>query len=478
MHSLHQDFRHGLRMLAKSPGFTLVALLTLALGIGASTAIFSVVNAVLLRPLAYRDSTTIFNVWGKLENEGLARLPISEPEYWDLIDHNQSFSTIAAYSLGGSANLTRSDARPVQASEARATQSLFPLLGTVMVIGRGFTPEEDQPGNAHFAVLSFALWQSQFAADPNVLGRTIQLDGEPYNIVGVLPRNFSLGGKQDLWVPLALDRAKPDDRGNHYMRAMARLKPSESEAQATTALTRLAGDLRRAYPSNYAHGGENNFGIFLVPIKEELVGSLRPALLILLGAVFFVLLIACANVANLQLARASSRGRELAVRAALGGSRGRLILQLLNESALLAVAGGLLGLALAYWGVDALRLLIPQNLPRMEEIRIDPTVLLFALAISLLTAIFFGLAPALQLTRTELRDTLSQSGRSSSSAGASRHLRASLVVSELALAVLLLAGAGLLIRSFSRLLEVSPGFRTQHLLTLELSLPTKAYPYA
>jgi putative ABC transport system permease protein len=476
MQTLRQDLRHGLRMLAKSPGFTFVAILTLTLGIGASTAIFSVVNAVLLRPLAYKDSAAIFNVWGKLQREGLPQLTISEPEYWDLLDRNESFSQIAAYSLGGSANLTRADSRPVQATEARASASLFPLLGISPALGRTFSPDEDLPSRAHFALLSHTLWQNQFAADPNIINKAIQLDGESYNVVGVLPSNFSLGGKQDVWVPLALDRAKPDDRGNHYLRVVARLKVGMNQAQASAALSRLAADLRRAYPNNYAQGGESNFGVYIVPIKEQLVGSLRPALLVLFGAVVFVLLIACANVANLLLARASARERELAIRSAMGAGRWRLVRQLLNESLLLALAGGVLGLLLAYWGVDALGLLVPANLPRVEEVRIDPVVLGFALAMSLLTAVLFGLAPAWQLASTDLREILNQAGRGNSSAGSSRSLRAVLVVSELALAVLLLAGAGLLIRSFSRLLAVSPGFRTQHLLTLELALPTKAYP--
>jgi putative ABC transport system permease protein len=476
MHILWQDLRQGLRMLAKSPGFTLVAVLTLALGIGANSAIFSVVDAVLLRPLGYKDSASLVNIWGKFEKQGIPQNSISEPEYWDLLDHNDSFSQIAAYSLGGSANLTRSDAQPVQVSAASATASVLPLLGVTPVLGRSFGADEDQPGHSHFALLSYALWQSQFAGDPNIVTKSIQLDGQPYTIVGVLPQQFSLGGKQDLWIPLGLNRTKPDDRGNHYLHVVARLKPGVDSAQALSALTRLGDDLRRAYPGSYNSGVEGDFGLYLVPVKEQLVRRLRPALLVLLGAVAFVLLIACANVANLLLARASAREKELAIRAALGAGRSRLVRQLLTESLILGLAGGLLGLALAYWGVDALRGLVPANTPRMDDVHIDPLVLAFTLGTSLVTGLLFGLAPAWHVARTDLRESLNEAGRGTSAAGANLHLRSWLVVSELALAVLLLVGAGLLIRSFSRLLDVSPGFQTQHLLTMELSLPEKTYP--
>jgi putative ABC transport system permease protein len=475
MQIFRQDLRQGLRMLAKSPGFTIVAVLTLALGIGANTAIFSIVNGVLLRSLAYKDSHSLVNIWGKFEKDGIPQNWISEPEYWDLLDHNESFSQIAAYSLGGRANLTRADAQPVQVSTGNATAGVLPLLGIAPVLGRTFSADEDQPGHSHYALLSYALWQSQFGGDPNIVSRSIQLDGDTYSVVGVLPKQFSLGGKQDLWTPLGLDRARPGGRGSHYLHMVARLKPGVDSAQASAALTRFAGDLRRAYPGNYGPE-QRNFDMYMVPVKEQLVARLRPALFVLLGAVAFVLLIACANVANLLLARASAREKELAIRAALGAGRLRLVRQLLTESLILGLAGGLLGLALAYWGVDALRALAPANTPRMDEVYIDPLVLAFTFGISLLTGLFFGLAPAWHVARTDLRETLNEAGRGASATRGTLNLRASLVVSELALAVLLLVGAGLLIRSFSRLLDVSPGFQTQHLLTMELSLPEKTYP--
>ncbi|MBV9303952.1 MAG: ABC transporter permease [Acidobacteriaceae bacterium] len=475
MQTLWQDFRWGLRMLAKAPAFTAVAVLTLGLGIGANTAIFSVVNAVLLRPLAYQDSNSLVDIWGKFEKDGIPQNWISEPEYWDLLNHNEVFSQIAACSFGGTANLTLANARPVRVKSASVTASVLPLLGVAPVLGRSFRADEDQPGNSHFVLLSYALWQAQFGADPSVVGKSIRLDGEKYLVAGVLPKQFSFGAKQDLWLPLGLDRMRPQDRGSHYLQVIARLKPGVNFLQAATALRDIASDLRRAYPSNYGRD-EKNFGMYMVPVKQQIVARLRPALYVLLGAVAFVLLIACVNVANLLLANASSRGKELALRAALGAGRGRLARQLLTESLILAVSGGLLGLVLAFCGIKAILTIVPSNIPRMDEVSIDPQVLAFTFGISLLTGLFFGLAPVWHMARTDLRETLNEAGRGMSASEGSRRVRALLVVSELAMAVLLLVGAGLLIRSFNRLLDVSPGFQTKRLLTLELSLPEKTYP--
>jgi predicted permease len=462
-------------MLARAPGFTIVAVLTLALGIGANTAIFSVVNAVILRPLAYKDSVSLVNIWDKSEKDGLSQNWISEPEYWDLLDHSDSFSQIAAYSLGGRANLTRSYGPPVQVSEAKATAGVLPMLGISPLLGRGFSVDEDQPGHSHFALLSYTLWQSEFGGDPNILTKPFQLDGETYTIIGVLPKQFSVGRPRDLWIPLGLDRTKPGDRGSHYLHVIARLKTGVSSVQASSALTRFASDLRRTYPNDYGRE-QGDFDMYSMPVKEQLVGKLRPALFVLLGAVTFVLLIACANIANLLLARASARERELAIRSALGARRSRLVTQLLTESLMLAIAGGLLGLAFAYWSIDALRVLVPTDTPRINEVQLDSVVLGFTFGVSLLTGLLFGLAPAWHVARTDLRETLNEGGRGTSAAAGSRRLRTGVVVLELAFAVLLLAGAGLLIRSFSRLINVSPGFQKQHVLTAELSLPEKTYP--
>jgi len=475
MGTLVQDIRYSIRMLAKNPGFASIAILTLALGIGANTAIFSVVNAVLLRPLAYKDSTSLVNVWGKFQKEGLSRNWISEPEYWDLRDRNQSFSELGAYYLGDSSNLTSSETPPVQVTTPSASASLFSLLGVQTVLGRTFTPDEDSPGRNHEALLSFALWQSQFGGEPKILGKSIQLDGESYSIVGVLRKDFSLAGKRDLWLPLSLDRTHPRDRGSHGFRVIARLKRGVTLAQAGADMDRFAAQLQREYPDSYGTG-DKGWGMFLIPLKEDLIGELRPALLILLAAVAFVLLIACVNVANLLLAQASAREKELAVRAAMGAGRVRLMRQLLTESLVLAFFGALFGLVIAYWGVGALRALIPSNVPRIGEIQVEQRVLGFTFAVSLVTGLIFGLFPAWHAGRADLQDTLKEAGRGSSAASGNRRLRGVLVVSEVAFAVLLLVGAGLLIRSFRHLLEVSPGFHTDHLLTLEVSLPEKAYP--
>jgi predicted permease len=475
MNSILQDLRYSVRTLAKSPAFAVVAILTLALGIGANTAIFSVVNAVLLRPLAYKDSAALVNIWGKFDKEGIPQNWISEPEYYDLLDRTQSFAEIGAFALGASANLTSSSSAPVQVTAGEATASLFPLLGVQPYSGRSFAAEENQPGHDHVAMLSYALWRGQFGGDSAILGKNIQIDRESYSVVGVLPRNFALGGKQDLWIPLPLDRAKPRSRGSHMLRVTARPKPGVALPQASAELDRLAAQLAHDYPSFYARG-DTGWGMFLVPVKEQLVGKTRPALLVLLGAVSFVLLIACANVANLLLAQASAREKELAVRAAMGARRWRLIRQLLTESILLSLIGGAFGLVIAYLGVHALRTLVPENFPRLGDIRVDPIVLLFTSAVSLCTGLIFGLAPAWHIARTDPQDFLRESGRGSSAGGATRRLRSLLVVSEIALAVLLLVGAGLLIRSFRHLLDVNPGFDTSHLLTLELSLPGAPYP--
>jgi putative ABC transport system permease protein len=476
MEGFLQDIKYGFRMLAKSPGFTLVAVLTIALGIGANTAMFSVVNAVLLRPLAYKDSISLVNIWGKYDKEGIPRNWLSEPEYWDLLDRAQSFSGVGIYTVGGGVSLTSSDAPPVQASAALTNAALFPILGVQPFLGRVFSSgpsAEDQPGRDHVVILSYALWRSQFGGDPNIVGKPIQLDRESYSVVGVLPKDFSFAGKQDLWLPAALNRAKPRNRGSHIYFVVARIKPGVTTAQASAELDRFAAQLALEYPNNYpAIGG---WGMFLVPLKEQLVGQVRLALLVLFGAVAFVLLIACVNIANLLLANGASRQREFAVRLAMGAERSRLIRQLVTESLMLAIAGGAIGLLMAYWGVSAVRALVGDSVPRVAEISVDPHVLGFTFIVSILTGLIFGLAPAWHSAKINLQDALKDRGYFAS-AGGSRKIRSVLVVSEVALAMLLLVGAGLLIRSFRQLLEVSPGFQTQHLLTMEISLPEKPYP--
>lgn len=476
MHPFLHDVRYALRLLRKSPAFTLVAILTLALGIGATTAIFTVVNAVLLRSLPYKQSDQLVKVWGKFDKMGLPRNWLSEPEWWDLLAQNTSFAELAAYSGGGGANMVLRGAKPVRVGQASATSSFFPLLGVQAAVGRLFTPEEDQPGKEHVAVLGYGLWKDSFGADKNAIGQKLQLGVDSYIIVGVLPEHFSFEGStsNDVWIPLALDKARPRNRGSHFLEVVGRLKPGTTLSQAATDVGRFAADLGRAYPNNYP--SDSGWGVFVVPLATELTGDVRPALLVLMAAVAAVLLIGCANLANLLLARATARQREIAVRAALGASKLRLVRQLLTESVVLSVAGGILGLLLAYWAVDACRGLAHLNVPRLGEAIIDKYVLGFAFAISVLTGLVFGLAPATHAVGSGLSHALKESGRSSSHGIGGVKLRASLVVSEVALALVLLICAGLLVRSFERLLKVDPGFQTEHLLTMTISLPGARYP--
>jgi putative ABC transport system permease protein len=476
METLLSDIRYGMRMLVKNPGFTAVVILTLALGIGANAAIFSVVNSVLLRPLPYPHPEQLVNVWGKMTNEGIPKNDLSEPEWWDLKDTNQAFTGVAAYALGGGQNLTSSGKEPVRVTSAGAAANLFDLLGIQAIQGRVFSADEDLPGKNHVALLSYALWNSQFGADPNISGKTMRLDNEVYSVVGVLPNGFNFGGKQEVWVPLGLDRAKPQNRGSHYLHVLARIKPGLSIQQAGIDMTRFGDQLIREYANYYKRNADLGFGIYIVPLQEELVGQVRQALLVLLAAVFFVLLIACANVANLLLVRASSREKEVSIRAALGAGGWRLGRQLLTENILMALLGGSLGLVLAYWGVEGLKAMGPYSLPNAASIGVDMRVLLFTVALTLGTGFIFGLAPIARVVRANLAITLREGGRGTLGSG-SHKLRNVLVVCEVALALMLLVGAGLMIRSFQQLLQVNPGFQPDHVLAVELSLPQNRYPH-
>ena len=473
MHAFSQDGRYALRMLRKTPGLTVVAIITLALGIGATTSIFTLVNAVLLRSLPYKQSNTLVKIWGKYEKDGIPRNWISEPEWWDLQAANKSFSELAAFSRGGGANMVTSGAQPVRVTEATATSSFFPLLGVQATLGRTFTVDEDEPAKAQVAMLSYGLWKNAFGQRSDVIGQKIQLDQQSYIIVGVLPADFKFQGSDDVWIPLGLDKAKPQNRGSHYLQVIGRLKPGISVAQASTDLDRFAADLVRVYPDYYLSGG---FGMYLIPLETEFTGQIRPALLVLMAAVGFVLLIGCVNLANLLLARAAARQREIAVRTALGASKLRIVRQLLTESVVLSATGGILGLLLAVWAVDVFRGFSNINIPRLGEASIDMYVLGFAIAISVLTGVLFGLAPAFHVVGPSLQTALKDSGRTSSYGVGGGRLRANLVASEVALALVLLVGAGLLVRSFQRLLKVDPGFATEHLLTMRVSLPQAKYP--
>jgi putative ABC transport system permease protein len=468
-----RDVRYGLRLLGARPGFAAVALLTIALGIGANTAIFSVVRGVLLAPLPYPDPDRIVTLHGQLLKYGLTDLPASEPELNDYRERATPFEHLAAY-YEGRFNVTDGKT-PEFASGLAVNAEIFPLLGVHPAIGRGFTAAEDTAGNAQVVVLSDGFWRRRFGADQSVPGRTIELNGRPTTIVGVMPPGFDFPSPStDLWVPLQLGPPNPKTRGSHYLTVMARLRNDVTLVQASSEMTVLAQRMAEESPGGYPYA-VSGWGIWLRPLHEQVVGDVRPVLLVLLGAVTCVLLIACSNVANLLLARAASRQREVALRAAVGAGRGRIVRQLLTEALVLAIGGGGLGLLLAYWGTDALLALAPAAMPRQANIHIDGVVLAFTGGMSLVTAFLFGALPALQLTRGDLHESLKDGARASLGRHG-RRLGNTLVVSEVALALVLLVAAGLMIRSFSRLVAVDPGFDPRGVLTGRVFLPAAAYP--
>jgi putative ABC transport system permease protein len=472
MQSLISDLRYAVRVLFKSKALTAVALLTLALGIGVNSAIFSVVNAIVLRPLPYTRSQDLMVIWGNLHKPGLEEIEISALELRDFQQQCQAFDQIAAYSTDGF-NLTGID-QPERLRGAGISANLFPTLGVQPQLGRNIAAEEDVYGNDRVVVLSYSLWQRRFGGDPSVVSRTIQLDGRTMNVVGVMPADFHYPDREtEVWIPLAFtpDLFEENNRGSHFLNVIARLKPGVTAAQAQADLDTVTARLSTEHTSTYRGG----FSARVRALHEELVGDLRRAMLVLLGAVGLVLLIACANVAHLRLASATSRYREFAIRAALGARRGRVVRQFLTESVLLSLVGGAIGLALAVWVVRALVLLMPKNTPRLEEIKLDYRVVLFTLGTSLLTGIIFGLAPAFQAAKTNLNDVLKEAGRSGGDTSRRLRLRNLLVISEFALSLVLLIGAGLMVKSLLRLQEVKPGFEPEHLLTMRLALPATKY---
>ena len=470
MNTILQDIRYAFRMLLKQPGFTAVAVIALALGIGANTAIFSIVNAVLLRPLPYADPGQLVMVWMDYRVGGNKEDIHSWPSYVDYRDGNTTFASMAGYT-NASLNLTGTG-EPERILGAAPTASFFDVMGVAPLLGRVISPEENVQGNDRVIVLSHGLWQRRFGGERSIIGKEIQVDGANRTVIGVMPPEFRFPEKNtEFWVPLAVSPENQAQRGAYWLTIIGRLKPGVTVEQARPEMEAIAKRIETNFPQSNA-----NTGVNLVSLRDQTVGKVRPALYVLLGAVALVLLIACANVANLLLSRAAAREREFAIRSAVGAGRGQIIRQLLVESALLGVIAAIVGVALAVFGLDALKALLPPEMPRVDQIGVDARVLAFTLGISMLTAVAFGLVPALQASKPKLSETLKEAGGRGGSQGVrSRQVRRLLVIAEVALAIMLLVGAGLLIKSFNRLQGVELGFRTDRLLTLELQLPSSKY---
>jgi putative ABC transport system permease protein len=473
---LWQDLRFGARMLVKQPGFTLIAVFTLALGIGANTAIFSVLYGVLLKPLPYSDPNLIVRVWQAAPASGAAQFGVSEAQLMRLRNGNQSFQQIGGYTFGNTYLTNQNETQRI--AFARVTAGVFELLGIQPALGRTFRQEDEPPGSERVAILSHEMWRRKYSGDANIVGRVIRLSDYPYTVVGVMPPNFrlpedlSIPQGAELWLPVRINPANLN-WGSHYLQPIARLKPGVRPEQALAEVNTVFAQLRQDHPQ----GGTTDpgYNIRVLPLHNDLVGNVKKILWVLVGAVGLVLLIACSNVSSLLLARAAGRRKEIAVRAALGAGRGRLIRQLLTESVLIALSGGAVGVALAAWAVRLIAKTDLINVPRLSQITLNITALLFTLGVSLAAALLFGLAPAAQVSRLDLNRPLREEGRGlTGSAGGARIQRA-LVVSETALAVMLVIAAGLLLRSFDRLLRIDPGFNVKNLLTVNIDLPASRY---
>lgn len=476
MDTFLQDIRYGARMLFKSPGFTAVAIISLALGIGANTAVFSVVNAALLKSLPYHDPQTLVLVWGEDKAGGTSRGQVSASDVADYRARNHVFTEISTYS----------DFRPVLTGAgepqrifgAQVGDGFFDVMEVKPLLGRFFTPEEQVDGKDYVAVLTYALWQRRFAGDPNIVGKTITLSARPYTVIGVLPANFHslprglLPAPAEFYRPVA-EQPNDKERGSRHLRAVARLKLGVSLARAQAEMNLIAKQLASEHPQSDA-----NLGIHLVSLRDDLLSPVRPALIMLLGAVVFLLLIACANVGNLLLARSIARYREVAIRAAVGASRARLVRQFMTESVLLAAAGGALGILAAVWCTSTIEALGSRLVPMLGTIEIDGGVLTFAFVLSMFTGMAFGSAPALRASRVNLNESLNDGGRTAGAGSTRSPLRSALVITEIALAMVLLIAAGLLIKTVVRLNSVNPGFNPQRLVTMNVWLPRAKYPKA
>ena len=464
-----RDIRFGVRALVHSPIFSVVTVLSLALGIGANTAIFSVVNGLLLRPLPYPEAERIVDVWHTPPQQsfpGLDRFSVSPANYLDWKAQSTAFEQMAIYGYAGLSLSTSNDPLPLTA--ATVSSDFFSVLRTNAIQGRTFTPDEEQPGRDQVVVISHELWQRAFGANPNIIGQPITLNSRSYTVVGIMPAKFEFPQEVELWVPLAWDDKERQTRSIHDYVVVARLKQNVSLQQAQAEMSTISTRLEQQYPEE-----NSGWGAVVIPLREDLVGESCTALLVLFGAVGFVLLIACANVANLMLARGANRQKEMAVRIALGAGRARLVRQLLTESVLLAVTGGVLGLLLAVWGSGMLVRL--GSLPDSSDIGIDMWALGFTLLVSFAAGIIIGIVPALQFTRTSLSETLKQGSGRTGGSPMKQHTRKALVVSEVALSLVLLIGAGLMIRSFWKLQNVDPGFNTSNVLTMFVGLTPIRY---
>jgi predicted permease len=465
---LRQDLRYGLRMLRKSPAFTAIAIITLALGIGANSAIFSVVNGVLLQPLPYKDPGRLINVFNTAPSRDLDTFGGSPPDFRSLRERNQSLTSLSALS-NSFFNLTGS-AQPERLRAAVVSAEYFTTLGVKPALGRAFLPNEEQWGSHHVVILSDGFWRTHLNADPNIQGNTLTLNGERYDVVGVMPSSFYTAEAPAIWTPMAFKPKDPyDSHNNYYLQLLGRLKPGVTREQARLDLNAIMTSIAQQFPEN------KGIGVGVRPLRDQWVGDVRLPLVILLCAVSFVLLIACVNLANLMLARSAARQKEIAIRSALGAGRRRLIRQFITESILLSLLGGALGLGLAYFCLRLLPL-AHDLLPRMQQVKLDGWVMLFTLVVSVLTGVLFGLLPAFQSSRTRrLNETLKEGGRTSDASGRNG-MRSALVVAEVALAFLLLIACGLALKSFGQLMRVDRGFDSSHVLSFMVNLPDSYVP--
>ncbi len=478
------DFRLALRLLIKNPLFAVLGIVTLALGIGATTAVFTLVNALLIKPLPYEDPSRLVLLFEHFKDQHLDAIPVSPPEFLEYKAQLKSFDQLAAFTTA-TYNLAEGEA-PERVFGATVTADLFPLLGVQPIRGRTFRPEECAPGRDDVLMISERLWRRKFDRDPRVLGSKLVADGKTYTIVGIMPATFEFplalfnttggrfGQQADIWQPVGFTDKEMKERGSRSYGVIGRLAPHISPEQAQAEIETVVRAMRQRFKDNYAQ--TESFGATIYPLKEQVVGGMKPLLLILSGAVALVLLIACANLATMLLARASAREREMAIRVAVGASRARLLRQGLTESVVLAIFGGIAGTFLAIWAIELVKTLGIQTIPRLGEVQIDSTVLLVTLAIAIGTGLIFGLVPALATGKPDLTEALKEGGRGSTSSRRHNRLRNGLVIGEVALALVLLTGAGLLLKSFVRLENVNPGFNPKNVLTAEISLPALRYP--